>query len=450
MSFPNLSPELLRKLDIAGPRYTSYPTVPEWSELTNATVDTHLDRVGDRPDPLGLYLHLPFCRERCTFCGCNVVVTKAQTRADDYLDAVEVEVDLVTGRWTSTKALSQLHWGGGTPTFLDVHQLERAWRILEARFEFTEDAEVSVEIDPAVTSEEQLRLLRNLGFNRVSFGVQDFDPTVQQGINRIQSVEETRRLTELARELGYDSVNFDLIYGLPHQTPDSWSETLEVVTRLRPDRLAVYSFAFVPQLRPHQKRLVVSAFPSPATKLELFRRAYEVFEDAGYEAIGLDHFALPDDELARASRSRRLGRNFMGHTVHAADDIVAFGVTAIGDVAGLYVQNYPQMAKYMKALADRRLPVARGFVRSDDDDRRRALIRSLLSNGWADMGSDAGTYFETELSALASLEADGLVRRRANELELTAVGKLFARNVAMVFDAYLRARRGAGQFSRTI
>lgn len=447
--FPRLSADLIRKLDTPGPRYTSYPTVPEWSELSADTVETHLDRLAGA-GPLSLYLHLPFCRERCTFCGCNVVVTKTQARADDYLDAVETEVGLVADRWGSRKPLSQLHWGGGTPTFLDVPQLERAWRVLERRFTLTADAEVSIEIDPVVTTEEQIRILRRLGFNRISLGVQDFDPKVQEGINRLQSVEETRRLTDLARALGYRSVNFDLIYGLPHQTPESWSETLERVVELRPDRLAVYSFAFVPQLRPHQKRLAVAMLPTGVTKLELFRRAYEAFENAGYQVIGLDHFALPDDELARASRSRRLGRNFMGHTVHAADDVVAFGVTAIGDVAGLYVQNHPQMAKYRQALADGRLPIARGAVRSTDDDRRRDLIRSLLSNGWANLGPDAERYFETELSALEPLEADGLVHRRGTELELTDVGRLFARNVAMVFDRYLRARDGRGSFSRTV
>ena len=449
MAFPSLSSDLVEKLDTAGPRYTSYPTVPEWSALSSETARVHLDRLGARSDPVGLYLHLPFCRERCTFCGCNVVVTKSASRADDYLDAVEAEVELVTDGWPK-KTLSQVHWGGGTPTFLNVRQLERAWRIVERRFGLEPDAEVSIEIDPVVTSEAQMRLLRNLGFNRVSFGVQDFDPKVQQGIHRIQSAEETRRMTELSRDLGFESINFDLIYGLPHQTAESWSETLDTVIGLRPDRLAVYSFAFVPQLRPHQKRLAVAALPVGLTKLELFRRAHEAFEHAGYQAVGLDHFALPDDELARASRAHRLGRNFMGHTVHAADDIVAFGVTAIGDVGGLYVQNHPQMAKYTKALAEGRLPVVRGLVRSADDDRRRQLIRSLLSNGWADMGTDAPTYFDTEWPALVALENDGLVHRKGNELELTDVGRLFARNVAMVFDVYLREKDGVRSFSRTI
>ncbi|MCA9554698.1 MAG: oxygen-independent coproporphyrinogen III oxidase [Myxococcales bacterium] len=451
--FPEISEALIQRLDVAGPRYTSYPTVPEWSGNFTAA-DTHaaLKAAGamGASEPLGLYVHLPFCEERCTFCGCNVVVTKETERADQYLDYVTKELDLVVPDLGDRRRVSQIHWGGGTPTFLREDQIQRLWGEITKRFEVLPGAEVSIEIDPAVTTLSQLDLLRKLGFNRVSMGVQDFDPDVQEVIHRIQSVEETKALVDHARDLGFSGVNFDLIYGLPLQTPERWQETLRRVMELGPDRLAVYSFAYLPDLRPHQKRLPMADIPVGVPKLALFKMAYDTFATSGYEVIGMDHFARPEDELSKALGKRKLHRNFQGYTVKAAADTVAVGVTAIGDMVGRYTQNVPQLMKYYRFLDEGQLPTVRGIVLTDDDVRRREVINNLMCNAWVDLGPDAQTYFAQELATLKTEAYADLCEVRGREVELTANGKIFIRNVAMVFDARLRAHEGEQRFSRTV
>ncbi len=449
---PTPSEELMRRYDVAGPRYTSYPTAPEWKhDFGPADLGERLEVAGaaDRSAPLSLYVHLPFCRSLCWYCGCNVVISKEKAAADRYLDHLALEMDLAVERLGARRAVSQIHWGGGTPTFLTEAQLERLWTELTRRFQVTADAEVAIEVHPALTTPGQLTLLRQLGFNRVSMGLQDFDPAVQQATNRIQTFEQTRALLEHARALGFSGVNFDLIYGLPHQNAESWARTLAQVLELRPDRLAVYSFAFMPQVLKHQKRMPADAIPTGRTKLDLFRAAYGAFVGAGYQPIGMDHFAVPEDELALAQRKRTLGRNFQGYTVKWAADVVALGSTGISDVGGAYAQNVRALPYYYEKVRAGQFATERGFRLSEDDKRRRAVISQLMCNFWVDLGEEGRSYFAPELERLRAFEDDGLVVRTDTQLELTPLGRLFVRNVAMVFDAYL-ARAAQPRFSRTV
>ncbi len=448
-AFPPVTEELVRRYDVPAPRYTSYPTAPEWSErIGPADLATALQAAGAQgaSAPLSLYVHIPFCKERCTFCGCNVVIARSQHTADRYIATLAREMDSVAQLLGERRTLSQLHYGGGTPTFLDEKQLTALWQSITRRFTVARDAEVAVEVDPVVTTRGQLALLRSFGFNRISLGVQDLDPKVQRAIDRIQTEEETRAVLEYARSLGFGGINVDLIYGLPYQTQESWSETLRKIIAMRPDRAAVYGFAYVPEQRTNQKRLPVAGIPRGAQKLDLFRTAWEAFTSAGYRPIGMDHFALPDDELSKAQERRTLTRNFQGYTVKAAGDVVAVGASAISDVNGLYAQNARGLPHYYAAIDEGGLATERGFRCSDDDRRRRAIINSIMCNFWVDLGSTHG--WDRELARLRQLETEGLVSVRGSEIELTALGRIFVRNVACVFDAYLEH---AGRlFSRAV
>ncbi len=448
--WPRLTEALIARLDVPGPRYTSYPTVPEWTDdFAEDQLYAALDEAGARPadQPIGLYVHLPFCEERCTFCGCNVVVTRDPARADRYLDYLVRELDLMVPHLGDRIRLGQIHLGGGTPTFLTEAQLTRLWRAVTDRFEVLPDAEVALEVDPVVTTFSQVSLLRSFGFNRISMGVQDFDPQVQEAVHRVQSVEETADLVAHARAEGFKGVNFDLIYGLPRQTPESWRQTLERVLAISPDRAAVYSFAYLPELRPHQKRLPVADIPTGPAKLTLLGTAFEAFVDGGLQPIGMDHFAKPEDELSQALAAGRLNRNFQGYSARPAIDTVSVGVTAISDVMGRYAQNVPQLNKYYKSLDDGRLPLARGMVLSEDDLRRRWIINSLMCNGTVDLGAHA-TDFAAQMPALAQLADDGLIEQQGSRIDTTPLGRIFVRNVAMVFDAYLE--KNQRRFSRTV
>ncbi len=450
MSAPaGLTAELVRRYDVPAPRYTSYPTHPTWSEdFGPDDLGRALDAASRDAGPLSLYVHLPFCERMCSFCGCNVVIAKDRSRADAYLDDVARELDLVRARLGARSTLAQIHWGGGTPTFLVERQLERLWREITERFTVAPAAEVALEVNPATTRDEQLTLVRSLGFNRVSMGVQDVEPAVQEAIGRPQGLEQTRALIEHARRLGFTGVNLDLIYGLPRQTLASWSRTVETILGLAPDRLAVYSFAFVPEARPHQRALAGHERLEGDAKLALFRQAYESLTAVGYRAIGMDHFALPTDELARAQDDRRLGRNFQGYTVTAARDTVAVGVTAISDVGGAYAQNVRPLGRHRTAVTAGRFATERGCWLTDDDRRRRAAITQLLCNFWLDLGADG--YFEAERGELRALERDGLLVLGERDVELTPLGRFFVRNVATVFDAHLRRAEGGRAFSRAV
>jgi oxygen-independent coproporphyrinogen-3 oxidase len=443
--------ELIRKYDVPGPRYTSYPTVPAWNSGFGPAEFAHqLEEAGheDRNEPLSLYLHIPFCRKLCMYCGCNIVITRDSKRADAYLKRVSTELDLLASRLGDRRNLSQIQWGGGTPTFLTEPQIDQLWRAITTRFHVLPDAEVAIEVNPATTRNSQLTELRGLGFNRLSMGIQDFDPQVQHTINRVQSIEETSSLLQHARALGFSGINFDLIYGLPHQTPERWQRTIEAVLAMRPDRFAVYAFAYLPETLRHQRKLPVSAMPSGATKLDLLWAAHQAFSQAGYESIGMDHFALPEDELAKAQARRKLRRNFQGYTVSSAPDVIAVGVSAISDVHGAYAQNSRALPDYDRALDAHELATTRGFHLTPDDQRRRAVIESLMCNFWVDLGPDGESYFALELERLGPFQADGLVKVDGSQVQLLHWGRFFMRNVAMVFDAHLKST--SQPFSRTV
>lgn len=453
--------ELLRKYDKPGPRYTSYPTAVEFhGGFDEAAYRARLQRAAQTPDePLSLYLHLPFCEERCSFCGCMVVITRKREVAAHYLDYLHRELGLLAEALRGRRRVVQYHWGGGTPTYLAPPQMEELHAVVTRHFDLAPGAEVAVEIDPRVTSREQLELLRRLGFNRLSMGVQDFAAPVQEAINRVQSVEETRALFDHARGLGFGSINLDLIYGLPFQTSASFARTLDTVIDMRPDRLAVYSYAHVPWVRGNQKRIQPQDLPAPAAKLRLFVEARERFLDAGYRPIGMDHFALPEDDLSRAAEARRLHRNFMGYTTRPAPDMVGAGISAIGDVGGAFAQNTKKLSVYYAALDAGRFPIERGYALDDDDLLRRHVIAQLMCNFSLDgsdverrFGVDFDRYFAVELAELREGPvAHGFLEIHGDHLEVTPMGRLFVRNVCMVFDRYLRAKTSDKPvFSQTV
>jgi len=453
--------ELIRRYDRPGPRYTSYPTAAEFHEAVGPDVlAARLAAAAEKPgEPLGVYVHLPFCEERCHYCGCNVVITKKHDVACGYMEMLQREIALVADRLGDRRRVRQLHWGGGTPTYYAPEELRALQaRTLEA-FHLEDDAEVAIEIDPRVTTFEHLQALREAGFNRLSLGIQDFTPAVQLAVNRVQDYDETRALIAEARRLGFGSINVDLIYGLPKQTPEDYAKAIQQVLAIRPERVAVYSYAHMPWIKPHQKRIDADDLPAPETKLELFLTAFDGFQDAGYAAIGMDHFALPDDELGRALEDGTLWRNFMGYTVRHAPDSVAFGLSAIADIDGAFVQNQRKLNRYQQAIGSGHLAAERGYVLSEDDRIRRHVITALMCTFHLDFddlderfGIDARAYLASEWHALAPFEDDGFVRRSERRIEVVGTGRLFVRNVCMLFDAYID-KGEPGQrprFSRTV
>jgi oxygen-independent coproporphyrinogen III oxidase len=455
----DVSIELLRRYNVPGPRYTSYPTAPVWKEgFGPQEYDRVLveSREKERPAPLSLYLHLPFCEHLCYFCACTVVISGNHSVEESYLATIEKEIAWVSSRAGSNRDVIQLHWGGGTPTYFSPERAGRLAGRLREAFRFAPDAEVSVEIDPRVTSREHLAVLREMGFNRVSMGVQDFDPAVQKAVNRIQSAEQTGSLVAAARELGYGGINMDLIFGLPNQTPESFGRTIDQVLEIGPDRLAVYSYANVPWMKKHQK-LLEPKLPSERDKFEIFRTALARFTDAGYEYIGMDHFARPDDELSRARRDRTLHRNFQGYTTKAGTDLLGIGMSAIGAVGDSFVQNRRDLPGYRSAVESDGAATFRGFRLSFDDRVRREVIASMLCHGIvvipeieATYGIRFREYFADALERLAPCADDGLIEISATELRATPLGRVFLRNLAMPFDAYLPAQLEKPVFSRTL
>lgn len=454
--------ELLARHDRPGPRYTSYPTAVEFHE--GVGVDDYLARLA-RADqlgeaPLSIYMHLPFCEERCLFCGCHVIVTRHRDVAEPYLELIKREVELLAERLPNRRRVAQLHLGGGTPTYFSPAQLTDLLSHALRYFRPVAGAELALEADPRVTTAAHIDALADLGFNRISFGVQDLTPEVQESINRVQSLEQTSVLVEHARRRGFRGINVDLIYGLPLQTPESFERTVDSVVSLGIDRAAVYSFAFVPWVRGHQKKIEEHQLPDAGAKLALFAIARERFLRAGYEPIGMDHFALPDDELARAKHEGRLKRNFQGYTVIPGDDVLGIGISAIGDVRGAYVQNEKKLSTYEERIREGCLPVMRGVARSADDEVRRTVIHELMCNFRLDItdisrryGLDFETYFTEDLALLNAYEREGLVTIGNGRIEATPVGELFVRNLAMCFDRYQREKHDALSrpvFSRTV
>ncbi len=454
---------LLERYATSAPRYTSYPTAVDWSkDFDAARYPDLLARAATSTEPLSLYVHLPFCAEMCLFCGCNVVVSRSRERADRYVDALEREIAFVAASGIGRRAVSQYHWGGGTPTQLSLEQMARVQKAITGAFHFALDAEIAIEVDPRVTTADQVRWLAKTGFNRVSLGVQDFEPDVQKAVNRVQSEAQTRAVVDVARAAGIASVNIDLIYGLPHQTLAGFERTIRRVLDIRPERVALFHYAHVPWMKKHQTALEIDAAPSSDLKLTIFLRALELFRDAGYVYIGLDHFALPTDELARAQSAGRLQRNFMGYTTRRGGDMVSLGVSAIGEVGGAFVQNAHAEPEYVKDANQRGFATFRGHALSAEDRLRRDVIVGLMCNLVLDTaavgarhGVDFALHFARELSELAPLEADGLVEVTPTSIRVTPLGQLFLRNVALPFDAYYRARQATGgdgqrTFSRTV
>ncbi|WP_137927960.1 oxygen-independent coproporphyrinogen III oxidase [Cupriavidus sp. 2SB] len=443
---------LAGRIDGNGPRYTSYPTADRFhAEVGDAGYLRALDACrADAPAPLSLYLHIPFCENICYYCGCNKIITKDHSRSARYVDYLAREMAMVAAHLGERRGVMQSHWGGGTPTFLDPAEMRAVMAALHRHFELLPEGEHSIEIDPRRVTDDRMALLAELGFNRISLGVQDFDPEVQQAIHRVQSFEETRDVVLAARRLGFQSVSMDLIYGLPHQTTARFNATVDRTLELRPDRLSVYSYAHLPHVFKPQRRIDQNALPPAGEKLDILVSTIERLTAAGYVYIGMDHFALPGDDLAVAQREGRLQRNFQGYATHAGYDQLGLGVSAIGAVAGHYVQNARTTDDYYAALDAGRLPIVRGFETSAEDHLRRKIIGALMCNGTLDIAAieaehdiDFATKFADELAELDRLAVDNLVRRTPDRVDVTTLGRLLVRRVAMVFDQYLRqdARR---------
>ncbi len=456
-----VSPELLRQMDLQGPRYTSYPTADRFVEAF--LEDDYLQALDQRrtgvarSSPLSLYVHVPFCESLCYFCACNEIITKHHDRAQSYLRYLNRELELHVAHLGSGQALSQLHLGGGSPTFLSDDELRALLSMLRRHFSLVPGGEYSIEVDPRTVTTERLATLAELGFNRLSFGVQDFDPAVQRAVHRIQPAEQVFELVRAARALGFESVNVDLIYGLPLQTPESFDRTLAQVTELRPDRIALYAYAHLPARFKPQRRILSGELPSPAAKLDMLAHSIAALDAAGYVYVGMDHFALPGDALAVARRQGRLHRNFQGYSTQPDCDLIALGVSAIGRVGATYSQNAKTMEEYCDLLDQGRLPITRGLALSRDDLVRRSVIMALMCQGQLQFEAlelafliDFKAYFAKELQALAVQQAQGLVRVTDSAIEVTEQGWFFVRAVAMVFDRYLQADRDRSRFSKII
>jgi len=454
--------ELLRRFDVPGPRYTSFPTADRFVEAF--TADDYIQALTQRRNgfaaralPLSLYVHIPFCESLCYYCACNKIITKHHDRAAPYLRYLSKEVDLHTAHMGAGQAISQLHLGGGSPTFFSDAELRELMIMLRRSFTFAPGGEYSIEIDPRTVDAGRLDTLAELGFNRLSFGVQDFDPAVQKAVHRVQPTEQVFSLVAAARERGFDSVNIDLIYGLPRQTPESFDRTLAQVNQLRPDRIALYAYAHLPERFKPQRRIVAAELPTGAAKVSMLSRSLSAFLSAGYVYVGMDHFALPNNALAIAKRQGRLHRNFQGYSTQPDCDMIGLGVSSIGRIGASYSQNAKTMEEYCDLLDQGRFPVVRGLALTRDDLVRRAVIMSLMCQGQVLFESidlaylvECRSYFAKELEELQSLVDQGLVTMDATGIQVTAQGWFFVRAVAMVFDRYLQSDRTRARFSKII
>lgn len=455
---------LLERYNGPGPRYTSYPTAPQFKQqFGEAQLRSAIETSNGDPIPrrLSVYVHVPFCASPCFYCGCNRIITRDKTRGEVYMARLYREIALVSQLFDRDRETIQVHFGGGTPNFLSPAQLAEVMGTLERHFHFSRDAnrEISIELDPRFVSPEDIAQLARIGFNRASLGVQDFDPVVQVAVNRIQSIEETRAAVDACRANGFRSVNIDLIYGLPKQTEDGFSRTLDEVIAIRPDRLAVYSYAHLPDLFRPQRQINEADLPSPDVKLGLLHMSIARLTAAGYVYIGMDHFALPDDDLAVAQSRGGLHRNFMGYTTHADSDLVGLGVSAISHIGDTFSQNPRDLGSWEVALDEGRLPVFRGLHLTEDDQLRADLIQALMCQGEIPIAAlerryeiDFFEYFASSLEKLEPLERDGLVRRDKGRIAATSQGRLLLRNIAMCFDAYLDTSTDVARprFSRAI
>ncbi len=448
-----LNPEFLLRHTRPGPRYTSYPTAPEWDpEFPMAEMDAAIART---PLPATVYVHIPFCEAQCTYCGCNMVVAGRLDAGTRYLDALERRIDALALP-AERIPVERIHLGGGTPTWMPPAQLTRLYELLYRRFEPVPGAEISVEADPEVTTDAQIDTLAELGVSRLSMGVQSFDPAVLKAVNRPQKHTRVHAIMARARRLGMGSMNLDLMYGLPLQTPASFADTLSKTLEMSPDRLAVFGYAHLPWLRAHMRRIDATTLPDPPQRMALFLLAHQMLTERGYQAIGMDHFALPDDELAVAQRHARLHRNFMGYTTRPDLPLIGLGMSAISELGDTYVQVRAKLSRWWQAIEKGEPLIEKGMRLSAEDLLRRDVISRLMCNFTVPLtaieqrhGIDFGEHFAGEWAALAPLEGDGLVERHPDRIDVTDTGRLLVRNVAMVFDAYLGRKTGR-RFSQTV
>ncbi|CAN4271980.1 HemN Coproporphyrinogen III oxidase and related Fe-S oxidoreductases [Methylophilaceae bacterium] len=457
---PGVSTETLKKYDVSGPRYTSYPTADRFVEAF--TQDAYMLALEQRraiaaTQPLSIYVHIPFCESLCFFCACNKIVTKHHERSAEYLRYLNREIDLHIEHLGSGQTISQLHLGGGSPTFFSDEELAELMSMLKRNFVFSSSGEYSIEVDPRTVNAQRLKHLAELGFNRLSFGVQDFDPEVQKAVHRIQPAEQVFSLVEAARRFHFESVNVDLIYGLPMQTPESFKRTLAQVVELRPNRIALYGYAHLPERFKPQRRISEYELPAATDKISMLGSALKAFIDAGYVYVGMDHFALPDDDLAIAKRQGRLHRNFQGYSTQPDCDLISLGVSAIGRVGGTYSQNAKTIEEYYDHLNHGRFPVVRGLALSRDDIVRRAVIMAIMCQGALQYESielaymlDFKKYFADEMLALKALEKTDMLVLEEDGLQVTDTGWFFVRAVAMVFDKHLQTDRNRARFSKIL
>jgi len=457
MSKLDVDLELIRKYNVTGPRYTSYPPATRFSESVSwSRISEEIPAPNETERDLSLYFHIPFCESLCWYCGCNTVITTQKSQSQTYLNYIEREMSLMEPLINPARKVSQIHIGGGTPTFLSPDEIRRLGEMIRSRFNLASDLEGGVEIDPRRLTFEHVAALREAGFNRASIGVQDFDPKVQFAVHRIQTKEQTGNAVRWLRDLAFESINIDLIYGLPYQTPASFARTLDSVLELDPDRLAVFSYAHVPWLKPAQK-ILEQALPSAEEKMTILKQVIETLTaGGGYNYIGMDHFAKPVDELSLAQKNRTLCRNFQGYSTKGGSDIYSFGVSAISQSKNVYWQNTKELSGYYQKLDQGLHPCQRGYILDQDDIIRRETIMRLMcdfSLNFDAMSHQTGTgfteYFERELKSLEELQDDGLVKFNQGGFDVTETGRLFIRNIAMCFDAHLPCETER-RFSRTV
>lgn len=457
---PLFNLELIHKYDKAGPRYTSYPTAPMFHSGINAsTYAETLKQVADDDAPLSLYIHIPFCNTVCYYCGCSKIVTRQYERAAPYLELLLKEIDLTADLLGNKRQVTQLHWGGGTPTFLNNNQIRVLTDKLRSRFSFAPDevGEYSIEIDPRECNEETVKVLREVGFNRMSMGVQDFDPDVQKAVNRIQSMEITLEVLKEARAQGFKSMNIDLMYGLPLQTIESFDRTLDTIIDFSPDRIALFNYAHLPHMFMPQRRINEAELPSPSTKLDILEHSINKLLAAGYVFIGMDHFAKPDDELTIAQQEGKLYRNFQGYSTQADCDLVGLGLTSIGYVGGNFFQNEKQMEDYEAAINKGEFAVYRGYTLTGEDHLRRQVIMRLMCDFALDFTMfekdfdiNFREHFADAITGLAEMVQDGLIELREHGLTVLPAGRLLIRNIAMLFDEHLQKKKEEVTFSKVI
>jgi oxygen-independent coproporphyrinogen-3 oxidase len=452
--------DLIRRYDGRGPRYTSYPTALQFDEQLTATgyrqnaLASNLSGV-----PLSLYVHIPFCHTLCYYCGCNKIITHNQDRVSRYIENLYREIDMQADLFDAERLVEQLHFGGGTPTYLDEAQLRDLMSKLHGAFSLddSDNRQFSIEVDPRTVDNDGIRLLTELGFNRLSLGIQDFDPQVQEAVNRLQTVAEVDTLVKTARSVGFESISFDLIYGLPHQSVASFDKTLDTVLDMRPDRFAVYNYAHLPERFKGQRMIDSAAIPEPETKLDILHRTIDRLSAAGYVYIGMDHFALPEDDLVTARHENTLQRNFQGYSTHRHCDLVGLGVSSISSIGNVFSQNSVTTMEYQTLIEDGKLPVKKGIAIDDDDLLRGEAIQALMCYDRLSFddfdskhGVDFRSYFSAELEKLIPLEQDGLINVDSDAIAITAKGRLLLRNIAMVFDRYIDDSKNDNRFSRAI